>query len=315
MTPKRKFYKNGCQHIFQITVDRGLAFYTDYDCIVLFTIMCYAAVKYHVRITAFCIMMNHFHIQAWFRTYDEMELFVNELTSIFALMYNRRFHRKGQLFKKSYGNSPKRFDADILDNFIYISNNPVQKKVTEKAVEYRWNFLAYMDSTHPFSKGIDRIWASEPMKRAMSVVGNMHSKGKYLNYRVLEEIYKCLDATEREQLTDYIISEYNTIDYSRTKARWESTGALSEALLLVKGSEHDTDDDYSREDYRHYYRMNAIASANGFDPHHVRFDNERSDSSRLQSLKWLFIRSFPFPEGEVDKYLHLGEYSRRVPAK
>ena len=42
MTLKRKFYRNGFQHIFQITVDRGLLFYTESDRIVFFTILCYA---------------------------------------------------------------------------------------------------------------------------------------------------------------------------------------------------------------------------------------------------------------------------------
>ena len=45
MTPERKFYRNGFQHIFQISVDRGLTFYTDEDCIVFFTILCSMAVK------------------------------------------------------------------------------------------------------------------------------------------------------------------------------------------------------------------------------------------------------------------------------
>ena len=312
MTPKRKFYKNGCQHIFQISVDKGIIFYTPADSIIFFTILSCIAIKYRVRITSCCIMLNHFHIQGYFRSAADMELFVNELTSIFALMYNRRYHRHGKLFRKSYGNAPKRSESDIDDNFIYISNNPVPKSAVEEAIAYRWNVLAYMDSDHPFSKEIDRLAISDEMRKGMSMVENRHSSGKYLDYKVLDRILKHLDADEEAQILDYIISVYNIIDYRRVINKWGSCQKLSEVLALVKGSEYDVSDDYSREDYRHYYQMNSIAAASGYDPRHCRFDTETLSLPELQMLRWKILRSIPASEKEIEKYLHL---SRRVSQK
>ena len=312
MTSKRKFYKNGVQHIFQITVDRGLLFYTDVDCIVFFTILCYAAVKYRVRITACCIMLNHFHIQARFRTAEDMELFVNELTSIFALMYNRRYHRKGQLFKKSYGSSPKRHEADIDDNFIYICNNPIPKSAVEKAVDYRWSFIAYMDSDHPFSRALDKTGMSEELRRSMSIIEKRHSEGKYLSYKIFDKAFASLTAEERAQIVDYTISVYNVIDYSRTKSKWGTYEKLAEVLALLKGSEYDVEEDYSMEDYRHYYQMNEIAMSCGYDPYRFRFDTDRLSASDKMSLQRAFLISTQASATEIDKYLHL---SRRVTPK
>ena len=312
MTSKRKFYKNGVQHIFQITVDRGLLFYTDVDCIVFFSILCYAAVKYRVRITACCIMLNHFHIQARFRTAEDMELFVNELTSIFAVMYNRRYHRKGQLFKKSYGSSPKRQEADIDNNYIYICNNPIPKSAVEKAVDYRWNFIAYMDSTHPFSKALDRTGMSEALRRSLSIIEKRHSEGKYLSYRIIDKVFSPLTAEERAQIVDYTISIYNVIDYSRTRSKWGTCEKLSEVLALLKGSEYDMEEDYSMEDYRHYYQMNEVAMSCGYDPYHFRFDTDQLSELDKKTLQRAFYRSTQASATEIDKYLHL---SRRVTQK
>ena len=45
MTTKRKFYKNGQQHIFQISADKGVIFYTDEDYIFFYTLLCCLAVR------------------------------------------------------------------------------------------------------------------------------------------------------------------------------------------------------------------------------------------------------------------------------
>lgn len=315
MTPKRKFYRNGFQHIFQISVDRGLLFYTESDCIVFFTILCYAAVKYHVRITALCIMLNHFHIQARFACYSDMELFINELTSIFALMYNKRYHRRGQLFKKSYGSAPKRSESDIIDNLAYVLNNPVPKSAADKALSYRWNFLAYMESGHPFSQELDKTGISDSLRKSMRIVETQHSKGKYLNYQLWESLSASLDEVETKQIIDYTIALYNVIDYSWIKARWGTLERFSEMLSLVKGSEYDAEEDFSKENYSHYDQINSVIKRFGYDLERVRFDTESFRQAETSSLRWEIVRTTQATADEIDKYFHRGVYSRRVAAK
>ena len=315
MTPKRKFYRKGYQHIFQISVDRGLIFYTDADFIVFFSILCYAAVKYHVRIISCCIMANHFHVLAKFRSPEDMELFVNELTSIFALMYNKRYHRKGQLFKKSFGSSPKIHDDEIVNTVVYISNNPIPKLAVEHAVEYRWNCLAFMESSHPFSDPLDKLDLSDAMRRSMSIVERQHSSNKYLTYRILDELFIPLNPKERKQLTDYIISVYSILDYSFIRQKWDSLEKLSVVLDAVKGADYETAEDYSKEDYRHYCQMNNVARRCGFDPARMRFDTDGFNESGARFLRREFLQNVSASAMEIDKYLHQGEYARRVPRK
>ena len=315
MTIKRKFYKKGYQHIFQISVDRGIIFYTDADFIVFFSILWYAAMKYHVRIISCCIMANHFHLLAKFRSPEDMELFVNELTSIFALMYNKRYHRKGQLFKKSFGSAPKMHDDEIVNAVIYICNNPIPKSAVGHAVEYPWNFLAFMESSHPFSDSFDRLDLSDAMRRSMSIVERQHSSNKYLTYKILDEVFTPLDAKERKQLADYIVSVYNIVDYGFIKQKWESPEKLSMVLDAVRGSDYDTAEDYSKEDYRHYLQMNAVARGCGYDPARMRFDADGFSEPDARFLRWEFLRKVSASEMEIDKYLHRGEFARRVPRK
>lgn len=314
MTPKRKFYRKGYQHIFQISVDRGLIFYTDEDCIVFFTILCSLAVKYHVRIVALCIMKNHFHILGQFGSEENMELFLNALCSVFARKYNRRYHRSGKLFKKPFGSAPK-YGDDVYDCIIYIYNNPIPKKATELAIGYRWNFLAYLDSRHPFSEKIDHSSASEVMIQRFSMVERIHSSGKYIDYVVLDTLTEGLTGEQINQLLDHIVSIYNIIDYNLMLSRWKLKEAVSEMLGLVKGSEYALNEDGSREDYRNYERMNDIVRRSGFKLKSRRFDSIDIDPSLITRLRGTVTYNLNPTNMELDKYFHSGDYARRFRPK
>lgn len=310
MTPERKFYRNGFQHIFQISVDRGLIFYTDEDCLVFFTMLCCLAVKYQVRIAAVCIMKNHFHILGQFGSKDNMESFLNALCSVYARKYNSRYNRKGKLFRKPYGNAPKYGDS-IFDCIIYIYNNPIPKRAKETAVAYRWNFLAYMDSRSPFSKPVNYTSANSVLKQRLSMVERIHSSGKYIDYAVLDSLKTGLNDEQYMQVLDHIISVYNVIDYSLMQTKWKSKESVCEMLGLIKGQEYDLNEDRSREDYRNYDRMNVLVRRAGFNLSKRRFDSIDADPSQLNRLRGMAVYSLNPSDLELDKYFHTGEYARR----
>ena len=107
MTPKRKFTSRGYIHIFQITADRSICFYTAADCMVWFTLFCVLAEKYGVHVLAVCIMLNHFHIEAHFPSLEVMAAMMQELDARFTRQYNRQYGLSGMLFKGRYGSAPK----------------------------------------------------------------------------------------------------------------------------------------------------------------------------------------------------------------
>lgn len=315
MTNKRKYYKNGCQHIFQISADRGVIFYTDDDYLVFFTLLCILAVKYRVQIISFCIMKNHFHILARFTSKENMVLFLNALCSVYARKYNLRHHRSGQLFKKSFGNAPKYGEDAINDCLIYVNNNPIPKKAVEKAIEYRWNFLAYMDSRSPFSKPLNHSLTPDDIRSRISLVNKMHSMGQYIDYIIFDQLFEGLDTEQYQQVLDHIISVYNVIDYSYILSKWRTKEEVSGMLQLVKGSEYSTDEDGSQEDYRHYEQMNEVVRKAGFDLVSFRFDSGKMDARLMGYLRKMVGFKVNPSDLEIDKYFHTGEYSRRFTPK
>lgn len=299
MTPKRKFSSFGYVHIFQITADRGVCFYSAADCLVWFTKLCILAVKYDVKILAVCIMLNHFHIEARFSSFTNMFRMMQELDSWFTVVYNREQGRSGALFQGKYGSAIKFKANKIRENFIYIGNNPVVKKAVSKAEDYRWNFLKYAREKHPFSEKIGSKGNSRALLCALAEIRRCRTASLPISYSFFRGIYQQLERRERLQVLDYIVAQYDVIDHSALLNMWGGYKQMCSALHTVSGAEYDLKDDTASEDYRHYFRMIDLAHRHGI----------RLGWSCPESVKKRLARLFQDEVGasalEISKLLHI----------
>lgn len=302
MTPERKYSFKGFVHLFEITADKGICFYTTADCLVWFTLFCVLAKKYKVRVIAVCIMLNHFHIEARFPSKQIMSSMMRELNSRFTQQYNRQYQLSGSLFRERYGSSLKIKEQHIRDNFVYIYNNPIGKKAVNKAEQYRWNFLAYMASNHPFSRPIVVRRSSKHFLCARAEVLRCSQKGLPLNYLFFTGIYNRLSNDEKKQIIDLVISSYNVIDYAHINRVWGEYEQICEMLHTISGSEYDLADDNSAEDYKHYYQMIRIVEDVGFDLKLRRFAG--LEDAEIRRMAERIIAQAGVTKGEMAKFLH-----------
>lgn len=302
MTPERKYSRKGYVHIFHITADSGICFYTAADCLVWLTLFCTLARKYHVQVLAVCIMLNHFHFEARFPSKAVMAAMMRELDSRFTRMYNRQYGLSGPLFRDNYGSSLKTKEQRIRDNYLYINNNPVVKKATSQAASYRWNLLAYRASSHPFSEPVVVRRSSSRLLCVLEVVRWNRRQDQPLQYEFFGGLYKTLSDCERRQVVDAIIAEYNVIDYSAVAQTWGSYDQTCQALRTSWGCEYDLADDDSAEDYRRYYQMCRLASEAGYDLTERRF--ARLEPEEYGRLARLFRDKAGASKTEIAKFLH-----------
>ena len=304
MNPKRKFSTKGYVHIYQITADRGICFYTAADCMVWFTLFCVLAEKYKVRVLAVCIMLNHFHIEAQFPSREAMSAMMQELDARFTRQYNRKYGLSGPLFKGRYGSAPKIKEQKVRDNVVYVYNNPVPKKAVARAELYRWNFLAYMDSDHPFSEMVVIRRSSRNLLTVLASVRQSRRRGAPLGYAFFSGLYDSLTPEERLQVLDYIVSCYNVVRYDDLRRMWGGYLQLCVALKTVGGEEYDLEDDRSQEDYRHYYQMARLTpQLTGVDLAAARFNG--MEKEEIEQLAWAFYRRVGASKVELGKFLHV----------
>ena len=260
---RRKFYKNTLTHCYQRSADNGVLFYTYSDHLVYFTLYCTLARKHHIRVLAMCQMPDHVHDSILTDRKENMERFKCETNASFSRKHNERFRRKGPVFEGPYGRAPKMEDKRIRTNLIYVENNPVERKLVIHAEEYRWNYLAYAVSDHPFSERLIVRKAAWPLRKAVREVKAQFKAGKPMNYAQLERLFLPLNRKEKLQLTDFIITTYNVIDYQAAVAYFGSYEKMLTATHSTTGSEYDLKENFIGKSDACYNQMTALLLKEG----------------------------------------------------
>lgn len=261
---KRKVQEEGLQHIFQNTYDGKLLFYSVLDRLVFLTIYSIAAKKYGVPVWGLCLMFDHIHSLVQVFATEIMSLFVGEYTSKYVLAFNRNSGRKGPIFRKAYGNAPKIGLKKIRTAIAYLFNNHVEKKLGNRAEDCRWNFLAYLNSDHPFSEKIDRRRCSHRLMIALTRVDALYKRQIWLDYPVLRSMYEKLTESESEQLTDYIIGKYLPLDKEALIACYGDYETMLIAINSNTGSEYDIKEQHDSNSDQIYESMLEVCRRSSY---------------------------------------------------
>ncbi len=299
----RLFYKNIIHHIYQRSVDGFLLFYNISDYLVYFTIMCITAQKYGVRLLMTSFMPDHIHHSACAERVRDMSDFMKETTRLYAVENNLTCHREGPLFRHPFGSAPKNGDKKGRSNLIYVGNNGPERHLSEKAEDYRWSFLAYAKSAHPFSEPLIIHEASAKLQRAVKEVSICAEQWRYLHYNQLQRMFRGLEKREKKQLTDFIISTYNIIDYESASELFDSYEDMIAAMHSNIGSEYDLNEVFIGKSDAHYAKMVSIVMKEyGLRDIHDMF--KLSIGQRFELFNLLKLRTDAFPE-QIAAFLRL----------
>ena len=300
---KRKFYKDIINHGYQRTADGGVLFYTQSDHLVYFTIYCTVARKYGVKVLSLCQMPDHLHDAVTARSYKAYYGFKQEVNSRFAKEYNEQCKSRGPVFETPFGSAPKVGIKKGRSTLIYIANNAVERQLVARAEDYRWNYLAYSLSSHPFSEPIVTRHASKSLRTALKIAKAQFKAGLPLNYTLLKNLTRDLTAGEIQQFIDWIISTYNVIDYIEAGRYFDTVMEMFIAIHADTGSEFDLNETFVGKSDKPYAKMTRILLETGEwkDIHEILALNQES---KLELFEWLREKTSAMGE-QIGKYLHL----------
>ena len=245
---RRIFYNNrGVAHIYQRGYNMSVLFYSVKDILVFYTLLYKFSKKHGIRILGVVCMYNHYHLLVVARSQENISTI------------------------RAYGLSNKMGEKKQREAAAYLYNNPVEKQLSIKAIEYRWNFLAYAKSDHPFSKRIYLSKASSQMRRCLKEVNVILQSGSFINYDFLRKWFLILNRDEIHQLVDQIIVKFKVVDYEELIRLYGSYEKMLIAFDSNTGSEHDIKEDYSEKSYKPYNSlMKLLLNELGFsDPKEV----------------------------------------------
>jgi putative transposase len=125
-------------HITQRAAGKGPLFLEDSDYLYMLANMKDVAKKRSLDVYAFCLMPTHVHFLISPRG-DKLNAATRDLFSRYAMMFNRKYERKGHLFAGPYRQAVCLDDSYLLAASLYIHVNPVRAGVVTDPRGYRWS--------------------------------------------------------------------------------------------------------------------------------------------------------------------------------
>ena len=194
------------------------------------------AERKHWEILAVEVMPDHVHLFVRPVKRSAFAAFLRDLQCRFSFTYNKEYGHKGPLMMPS-GYAPKTSRKSINSCLIYIFNNPVEGGMIKRAVEYKWNLLAYSTCDHPFSERLVKRDSRSRMRRVLEYVDYCFEKDTYLDYSLQNRIFNPLTPMEKKQIIDYIVCKYNPVPKDILTSRFGSYENAVIAIDSFKGSE------------------------------------------------------------------------------
>lgn len=144
--PLRIEVAGGFYHVISHGNGRLWLFRDDATRVQFLTDLGISASKYNVIVHAFVLMTTHLHMLLETQMAN-ISQFMRKLLSDYGLFYNRRYNRKGSVFRSRYTSYLIQEERYFLTVVRYLYNNPVKAKLVKRPEQYRWSSLYYL--IHP----------------------------------------------------------------------------------------------------------------------------------------------------------------------
>jgi REP element-mobilizing transposase RayT len=96
------------------------------------------AEQWNVKITAYCLMSNHYHVLLQ-TPEGNLSRSMRHLNGIYTQRYNKMHGYDGQLFRGRYKSILVDEDTYLLELLKYIHKNPLKAKLVENIDDYPWS--------------------------------------------------------------------------------------------------------------------------------------------------------------------------------
>ena len=105
-----------------------------------------------VRLLAYCLLPNHFHLVLWPRKDGDLSHWMQWLTTSHVRRYHRQYHTSGHIWEGRFRAFPIQPDEHLLTVLRYVEQNPVRLEDLRLRKPERWPW----SSVGKMMAGVDR---------------------------------------------------------------------------------------------------------------------------------------------------------------
>lgn len=130
-------------HVVNRANRRKVLFHKEQDYSAFLSILEEAVARTRMRLLAFCLMRNHWHLVLWPDEDVSISAFMHWLTSTHVRRYHAHYGLTGtgHLYQARYRNDICRDDRGVLAVMRYVEGNPLAAGIVARAQEWAWSSL------------------------------------------------------------------------------------------------------------------------------------------------------------------------------
>jgi len=113
-----------------------------------------AVTCYGMRLLAYCLMPNHFHLLLWPRGDGDLSQFMQWLTLTHTQRWHAHHHTagSGHLYQGRFKSFPVQSDDHFLTVCRYVERNALRAGLAARAEDWRWGSLGRRQTSHAAAK-------------------------------------------------------------------------------------------------------------------------------------------------------------------
>jgi putative transposase len=131
-----------CYHVINRGNARGDVFHKDEDFAAFLELVGQACERLPLRVLAYCLMSNHFHLVLWPFGDGDLSRWMQWLLTSHVRRYHRHYQGSGHVWQGRFKAFPIQQDEHLLTVLRYVERNPVRAKVVERAEQWVWSSAA-----------------------------------------------------------------------------------------------------------------------------------------------------------------------------
>ena len=134
-----------CYHVINRGNARDKVFHDAEDYAAFVRLLGEAAQRVRVRVLAYCLMPNHFHLVLWPREDGQLSRFMQWLTMTHTQRWHAHRHDagRGHLYQSRFKSFPIQRDGHFLSVCRYVERNPLRARLVKRADDWTWGSLAW----------------------------------------------------------------------------------------------------------------------------------------------------------------------------
>ena len=137
-----------CYHVLNRGNARQDVFHEDDDHLRFIELIQEACERVPMRVLAWCLMSNHFHLVVWPHADGELSRWMQWLLTSHVRRYHSRYHSSGHVWQGRFNAFPIQQDQHLLTVIRYVERNPLRAGLVGRAEQWPWS-VSYTHLTLP----------------------------------------------------------------------------------------------------------------------------------------------------------------------